>query len=102
VWAAVTQGTDGENEDLAEEPDDLKDLVLDYLRGWPSDNPSPARIAQAIGRSPKAVIDKMTRLRSSGDIPAAPKLLPLPPRQRPEPEREQEVVKPPPSWDRSN
>jgi hypothetical protein len=48
---------------------ELDRAVLEFLRGWPSRYPSPARIAQAVGRPPGAVIDALARLRARGDVP---------------------------------
>jgi hypothetical protein len=65
-----------------DEQDEVADAVLEFVRGWPSKYPSPARIAQAIGMPPSAVIDALARIRARGDYPAsdvgAPPVPPVP------------------------
>lgn len=81
AYAVVAGGVD-------DEPTDLEALVLDFLHGWPSQHPSAAKIANAVGRPPREVIEVLARLRSRGGLPRPPK--------------EIVVEGPPPSWDRAN
>jgi hypothetical protein len=53
----------------ADQETELKSLVLGFLRQGPSRHPSASRIAQAIGRSPREVIDELARLAHSGELP---------------------------------
>jgi hypothetical protein len=59
--------------------DELSAAVLEFVRAWPSKYPSPARIAQAIGRSPAEVIEALARLRTSGEYPAVEQVAPSAP-----------------------
>lgn len=79
--AVVADGVD-------DEPDELEALVLDFLHGWPSQHPSAAKIANAVGRPPREVIEVLARLRSRDGLPKPPE--------------EIVVESPPPSWDRAN
>lgn len=57
--------------DEHEEHDELRAAVLEFVRTWPSRYPSAARIAQAVGRSPREVIEVLDRIRADGDYPAS-------------------------------
>jgi hypothetical protein len=92
------QATDAEAPEEAE----LKALVLGFLRQGPSKHPSASRIAQAIGRSPREVIDELARLAGSGELPVPAVEAPGPVTVRPPTPRTGTSAPVPPRWDRAN
>jgi hypothetical protein len=91
------EGDQGKDEDT-----ELKTLVLGFLRKWPSKHPSSSRIAQAIGRSPREVIDELARLASKGELPVPAVQAPGPVTARsPDPDTGSSIPLPP-RWDRAN
>jgi hypothetical protein len=93
----------------AETPEEteLRALVLGFLRQGPSKHPSASRIAQAIGRSPREVIDELARLSSRGELPVPAVEVPAVGAPGPVTVRTSDpvigtTVPVPPRWDRSN
>jgi hypothetical protein len=90
-------GDQGKDEDT-----ELKTLVLGFLQKWPSKHPSSSRIAQAIDRSPREVIDELARLASRGELPVPAVQAPGPVIARsPDPDSGTSTPMPP-RWDRAN
>jgi hypothetical protein len=81
---------------------ELKALVLGFLRQGPSKHPSASRIAQAIGRSPREVIDELARLAGTGELPVPAVEAPGPVTVRPPAPVTATSVPAPPGWDRAN
>lgn len=63
------QQTSGDQQD--DRQDELRAAVLEFVRTWPSPYPSAARVAQAVGRSPREVIEVLERIRADGDYPVS-------------------------------
>jgi hypothetical protein len=83
--------------DDVDTPDELKSLVLGFLREWPSPYASPNKIARAIGRPTTAVVEELARLKRSGEYPTY-----VPPPPPPEPvtdQRASQAMGPAPSWE---
>ena len=57
------------DEASGDQVDELRAAVLEFVRTWPSRYPSAARIAQAVGRPPREVIEVLDRIRADGDYP---------------------------------
>jgi hypothetical protein len=66
-------------DDTVDTPDDLKGLVLGFLRDWPSPYASPSKIARAIGKPTTAVVEELGRLKRSGEYPTYDPPPPPPP-----------------------
>ncbi|MGH9079843.1 MAG: hypothetical protein ACRDYE_07175 [Acidimicrobiales bacterium] len=62
--------SDPEGSDREHRQDEVTAAVLEFVHDWPSQYPSPSRIAQAIGERPGDVIDALARIRAAGDYPA--------------------------------
>jgi hypothetical protein len=93
---------DEEDDQGKDEETELTSLVLDFLRKWPSKHPSSSRIAQAIGRSPREVIDELARLANRGELPVPAVQAPGPVIAR-SPDSDAGSSTPmPPGWDRAN
>jgi hypothetical protein len=85
-------------DDTVDTPDALKDLVLGFLREWPSPYASPNKIARAIGRPTTAVVEELARLKRSGEYPTYDPPPPPPPDPVPDQPASQPAV-PAPSWE---
>ena len=103
----MEEGPDQATEAETHEDRELKALVLGFLRQGPSKHPSASRIAQAIGRSPREVIDELARLSRRGELPVP--VTEVPGIEAPSPVTVREsvpatpnLVPIPPRWDRAN
>lgn len=98
----MEEGPDPTTDAEEHQETELKALVLGFLRQGPSRHPSASRIAQAIGRSPREVIDELARLAASGELPV-PAVEPQGAvTVRPADRVTGASVPAPPSWDRAN
>ena len=103
----MEEGADQATEAETREDTELKALVLGFLRQGPSKHPSASRIAQAIGRSPREVIDELARLSGRGELPVpvtevAAVEVPGPVTVRASVPATGNPVPTPPRWDRAN